>query len=439
MAPTRRKRSPVRKSGQDAVWDQHTTLKPPPYRGEMRRLLAGLELGDDPADALPIGMVSPCVRFRQAREPIPAVRAVKQRPEPEWVDWNLVREGQQIWCQHLGRTVFALQAVLLQGFTIGRFAEVLHQAGYAQNPLTTMKRYTATLLILTDWLRYPLDEADSPARLGLYAVRCMHSFARRRTGHVFDRSAGEGIALSQYDLAEVLLGFTGACLAIMENDMGMGRFDVPQRRAMVHTWRLIGWHLGILDEFNVCESVARVDACWADYMEWTPQRLTTCRPATHTLQHAVMRAFGRHLGMGEAYWSGFIKNLENVCVDGIRYVQVEPMPGMAALAGFGLRRLGASEALNSHVRRAVERLSEVARVSPARVDFLLVTVHPRIARVNDILLWPLYALLFSIARALRWWAGDKVAVGLATVVLMFILGFFVGTPLSAPLEDGPCG
>jgi hypothetical protein len=258
----------------------------------MRKLLPGLEQGDEMADALPTALVSPCIRFRQAREPIPAVKDVKQSPEPPWVDWNMVQRGQALWQQHLGRAVLALQAVLLQGFSIGRFAEVLYQAGYAQSPLTTAQRYKATGLIVTDWFRYPLDDPDSPARQGLYAVRFMHSFARRHTGHVFDRSRGEGIALSQYDLGEVLLGFTGACLAIMENDMGMGRFAPADREAMVHVWRLIGWHLGILDEFNVADSVERVDACWADYMEWTPLRLTTCRPPTHALQRSVMQGFG---------------------------------------------------------------------------------------------------------------------------------------------------
>ena len=48
---------------------------------------------------------------------------------------------------------------------------------------------------------------------------------------------------------------------------------------------------------------------------------------THALQRSVMQGFGTHLGFGESYWSGFIKNLETVCVDGIPYVQVQPMPG----------------------------------------------------------------------------------------------------------------
>jgi hypothetical protein len=52
-----------------------------------------------------------------------------QRAEPEWVDWASVRRGQEHWKRLLGPTFVALNAALLQGFTIARFAEVLVIAG----------------------------------------------------------------------------------------------------------------------------------------------------------------------------------------------------------------------------------------------------------------------------------------------------------------------
>ena len=68
-----------------------------------------------------------------------------------------------------------------------------------------------------------------------------------------------------------------------------------------HCWRLIGYHLGILDEFNVCASMPELERCLGDYMEWTPARLRTCRASTHELQHAVCDAFGVNTGMG-VFW-----------------------------------------------------------------------------------------------------------------------------------------
>ena len=45
------------------------------------------------------------------------------------MDWASVRRGQEHWKRLLGPTFVALNAALLQGFTIARFAEVLVIAG----------------------------------------------------------------------------------------------------------------------------------------------------------------------------------------------------------------------------------------------------------------------------------------------------------------------
>ena len=140
-------------------------------------------------------------------------------------------------------------------------------------------------------------------------------------------------------------------------------------------------------------------------MEWTPLRLTTCRAATHRLQKSVMQAFGIYLGMGEAYWSGFIKNLESVCVDRIPYVEVQPMSGMAALARFHMSLLGRSDALNAHLSAGIGRMSEAARANPKRLDFMMLKVYPWAGRANDLLLWPLYSAGFAVVRAVRSWVG----------------------------------
>merc|ERR1719486_1540665 len=127
--------------------------------------------------------LSPCIK--QAN--FMAFAEVPQSPEPAWVDWDLVRHGQELWNQQLGRVFVALTAALLQGFTIARFAEVLNYAGYAQSPLASMSRYQSTAFFIVDWFRYPLDDPTSQARRGIYTVRCLHSHARRRSMRLFSR------------------------------------------------------------------------------------------------------------------------------------------------------------------------------------------------------------------------------------------------------------
>jgi hypothetical protein len=81
------------------------------------------------------------------------------------------------------------------------------------------------------------------------------------------------------------------------------------------------------------------------------------------------------------------------------------MPGMAALAKFGLSLLGSSDALNAHVTRGITRVSEQARRSPQRLDFMIRRVYPLAGRANDLVLWPLYSMAFSVVSAVRRWTG----------------------------------
>jgi hypothetical protein len=364
----------------------------------MASLLAGLEVGDPPVDALPDSAVSPCRASRASADAAAAgVAAIKQLPDPPWVDWELVRRGQHLWVHHLGRAISALIGVLLQGFTIARFAEVLHAAGYAQSPLTTSMRYRSTLFFIIDWFLHPLDQPDSPARRGIYAVRCMHSFARRRTSHLFDRAAGEGMALSQYDLGEVLLGFSGVCLDIMETELEMGALPLRDRTAMVATWRLIGWHLGILDEFNVCSSVERLQRAFDDFMIFTPQRLLTCRESTHALQASAVAGFGKHMGTGEAYWAGFLGALQAGRYKECAYIRAQPRPCMVRLILARLRLAGRSDTVNASMRRSAILLREGARRQPALTDFLFKWVLPAVGFACDALVWRAYSMACAIA------------------------------------------
>lgn len=69
--------------------------------------------------------------------------------EPDWVDWELVERGQKLWIGMLGEWAFAMGQVLLLGFAIGRFAEVLFHTGYAQDAKTAFARYRDTLFAIS--------------------------------------------------------------------------------------------------------------------------------------------------------------------------------------------------------------------------------------------------------------------------------------------------
>lgn len=177
--------------------------------------------------------------------------------------------------------------------------------GYAQSAETAFERYRETGFAIIDWFKFDLSDPTSRAREQIYRVRLMHGLARRNATKLFRKDLGEGIALSQYDMAEVLLGFSAFSLMFLESEMGV-HFSEEEKRDMVACWRLIGYHLGIHDEFNLCRSLEHLDDCFADYMVHTKRRILTARDCTHRLQQTAVDGFGLGSGLGSEVWWGFL-------------------------------------------------------------------------------------------------------------------------------------
>jgi hypothetical protein len=144
-----------------AMWDQRTTLKPPPFTGAMARLLRGLNEFDTPFDDLPIHIVQKGAKDSSL---------VEQDAEPDWVDWDSVARGQQLFAGNIGPAFVALNVSLLHGFSIARFAEVLVDSGYARSAETSWDRYSHTAWHISDWYRFSLQDRDSIARRSIYQV-----------------------------------------------------------------------------------------------------------------------------------------------------------------------------------------------------------------------------------------------------------------------------
>eukprot|EP00932_Pfiesteria_piscicida_P023113 SRR837773.9849.p2 GENE.SRR837773.9849~~SRR837773.9849.p2 ORF type:complete len:203 (-),score=52.17 SRR837773.9849:59-646(-) len=169
---------------------------------------------------------------------------------------------------------------------------------------------------------------------------------------------------------------------------------------MVHVWRLIGWHLGIRDEFNVCASVSLMQDCLDDYMVWVPQRFLTCREATHHLQDAVVRGFGRHAILGERYFEGLLVALQDSRHPGICYVRTTPLPGLPSVAKHLLIFCG-TRFFNAILRYALLlarwRLEHVPRLDA----WLRQRLSPVISRFLDWVVWPTVSLIMRILLPLR--------------------------------------
>ena len=97
-----------------------------------------------------------------------------------------------------------------------------------------MKRYRATTFYILDLFNYPVHEKESIGRRAVYYIRAMHAFARRVSMRFFRKDASVemskgnidiGIPVSQYDMAETLMGFTGIVFDVMEHMLGFDSID----------------------------------------------------------------------------------------------------------------------------------------------------------------------------------------------------------------------
>ena len=317
-----------------------------------------------------------------------------QNDDPSWVDWGRVRRGQLLWQQHLGRAFIALGGALLQGFSIARFAEVLVASGYSRSPEVAFLRFKDTAHAYTDWMRYPLDDPQSRARCAIYRVRCMHALARKMAARkrIFDREKGEGCGLSQYDMAEVQMGFCAVSLSIIKEEMGTA-IPYGDIEDMVHAWRLIGYHLGILDAYNVCNSANEMSCILDEYLSFTPQRLSTVRESTHELQKTVVAGFGRYTPLGVNFWQGLLWSMQHARGWNVEYVRFKPLLGTPASARGILRlfRFGCvNRAFTSLIIAARER--EIKRApSPGTLKARLRI--PMISWFVDTIIWRVVSIV----------------------------------------------
>lgn len=379
-----------------ASWDQRESKRPPPYKHAFNKLLPGLEVGDPVFDALP---ASKLVCHGQRAGVLP------QNDEPSWVEWDRVRRGQELWLYHLSRAFTGLGLSLLSGFSIARFAEVLYHNGYAVDGPTAMKRYGATSFAILDFFSHDLSDPDSRARQSIYTVRAMHAFARRKAAGLFDPAKGEGMPLSQLDMAEVQLGFSAVCMTFIETELGYGPIHREDAKDMVHLWRFVGWHLGIQDEFNVCTSLDDLDAYMADYMAWTPRRMETITFATKELRRTAIEGFALQTGLGENFWYAafdLVFRSPRVDLSHLKNEQKNYLPGIDAVARLSFKAFG-SDTLGSMMRYFLITQREDKLKDPARAAWRESTAR-RLSVFHDKLIWRIISFLYVCRHLFGLWA-----------------------------------
>eukprot|EP01060_Flectonema_neradi_P035707 TRINITY_DN6644_c0_g2_i1.p1 TRINITY_DN6644_c0_g2~~TRINITY_DN6644_c0_g2_i1.p1 ORF type:complete len:424 (+),score=34.03 TRINITY_DN6644_c0_g2_i1:67-1338(+) len=379
-----------------STWDQ-STLDPPPYKGAMKDIAStGVHKGDTLYDSLPTSVIMSGIHNKGIGLP-------DSDPPPWDVDWKQIQRGQQTWRDLLGPTSVSLSGALLLGFSIHRFAEVLILSGYANSADSNFMRYQATAYHTQDWMRFALNDTNSPARMSIKQVRAMHSLARRKTisKNLFS-SESNGIPLSQYDLAETLFAFSSVSIEIINHVFNVShQLTDPKKEDMIAVWRLIGYYLGIEDEYNVCNSVAFNKKCFADWHSWSVARISTGGISSKRLVEMTCEGFGRNLPAGKLYWKAFYVNLieqYNVLykcnLNTTMYSSGKGLTGVSRFINF-LLPLVACGPVSRRIRDKLY-IERDAYYGDRTLFNRIQQKKKRASRFSDVFLWPSVCMVYSL-------------------------------------------
>jgi len=313
---------------------QRESLRPPPYPASTRlhRLISGAAIGDEKLDVLSHVQLASQLGYHKKRldavligapePPIPEDKAVQlalvHEQEPAWLDPKAVLRAQAFWHKYLAVYSGALFALLIHGFAINRFSEVLVQAGYAKTPWASHVRFRDTGAAIHLWMTQDMTNPNSAARRSVQQVRWMHAFARsvvQLPGGLWEREeeiekhrltrlkespdpskAYLGVPLSQYDLAMTLLGFSSVAMSYMIDDYGVEM--TPQNKEdLTHFWRYVGYHLGIREEYNSCTYAAEAEQMAREMFNFSPIFARGARASTPLLSQSLMKGFGKYTGI----------------------------------------------------------------------------------------------------------------------------------------------
>ena len=181
---------------------------------------------------------------------------------PEWVDWDQVARGQEVYIQQFPLCATTLFYVsLVGGFSAPLITKVLLCTGYLTGPARgVMQRLMDTGHMISECCAWGVD-AFTPrtgrAWEAVLRVRVLHAKVRRslRRKDTWDGAAW-GIPINQSDLGATLLAFSYNVLVGVEKLRG-SPLPAADQEAYIHLWRVVGWLLGIDDDCNPCRGGSR--------------------------------------------------------------------------------------------------------------------------------------------------------------------------------------
>ncbi|CAM6093494.1 unnamed protein product [Calypogeia fissa] len=178
---------------------------------------------------------------------------------PDWVDWDIINQGQQVYWKYVTAINFVLlHYSLVGGFGAPRIARTLRCTNYLSgSPGQSYQRLMETSQMVHDCMIGGIQSLQPQTGKGwssVMRVRLLHTQVRLRILRLADSRPDycyvekDGVPINQEDLVATLCAFSIAVINSLER---MGIYLSPDEEfAYLHIWRLIGHYMGVLPENN---------------------------------------------------------------------------------------------------------------------------------------------------------------------------------------------
>ncbi|GJJ68132.1 hypothetical protein EMPS_00478 [Entomortierella parvispora] len=204
----------------------------------------------------------------EQESPAPRLLMDQLMTVPDWVDWDKVRRGQDVyWRYSLFISHALLHFSLAGGFVIPKITKVLNSTGYLSGK-STKKRVLETQQFVLDVVHSPeyLFPGTGTAWESIVQVRFLHAGVRARLAKIsrahskyYDMNE-HGVPINQEDLLATLFGFSNIMWRVMEARMDI-QMTTQEREDYLHLWRYVGYIMGVDDILGAVRTPDRADAC----------------------------------------------------------------------------------------------------------------------------------------------------------------------------------
>ena len=277
-------------------WAEKQGLAPPPFPksfSQCPRLLSGINTGDALLEHLSMDEVMAVVGNRK--------NGKIAFDYPVWCDRAAVKRGQKLFTENVFNFLASYLVALLHGFTIARFSEVLVLSGYTKSHWATYLRFRSTWLSIFRWGCYDTDSEE--LKEAITRVRYAHELARRAVRKKWPEDVG--MPLSQYDMALVLMAFSGLALDVCQKECAI-ELSKGEREDFVALWRLLGYWLGVQDAYNVCDSLERAMAVFEEAQTLQPYFQKAPIPASIEMASSTIEGFGKYTLSSREHYLGLM-------------------------------------------------------------------------------------------------------------------------------------